>query len=93
MLRRRSLQMARFVRNVLSMGTDFYRTLLVICLYGLGHINEVRGWQMVWYSLLQARLQVLNRGPWLVWFSMWMLTQDNTLACVGFDVDAYTRQN
>eukprot|EP00967_Tisochrysis_lutea_P024225 scaffold27822_cov18-Tisochrysis_lutea.AAC.1 len=28
------------------MGADFYRTLLVICLYGLGHINE---------SMLEAR--------------------------------------
>eukprot|EP00200_Dunaliella_tertiolecta_P009812 CAMPEP_0202370656 /NCGR_PEP_ID=MMETSP1127-20130417/2221_1 /ASSEMBLY_ACC=CAM_ASM_000462 /TAXON_ID=3047 /ORGANISM="Dunaliella tertiolecta, Strain CCMP1320" /LENGTH=790 /DNA_ID=CAMNT_0048966661 /DNA_START=102 /DNA_END=2474 /DNA_ORIENTATION=- len=39
-------QMGQFLKDVLSMGADFYRTLLVICLYGLGHINE---------SMLEAR--------------------------------------
>jgi MFS family permease len=37
---------AQFMRDVRSMGVDFYRTLSVIALYGLGHINE---------SLLEAR--------------------------------------
>jgi hypothetical protein len=37
---------AQFWRDVRSMGVDFYRTLSVIALYGLGHINE---------SLLEAR--------------------------------------
>jgi MFS family permease len=37
---------AQFARDVRSMGVDFYRTLSVIALYGLGHINE---------SLLEAR--------------------------------------
>jgi MFS family permease len=37
---------AQFVRDVRSMGVDFYRTLAVIAMYGLGHINE---------SLLEAR--------------------------------------
>jgi MFS family permease len=37
---------AQFWRDVCSMGVDFYRTLSVIALYGLGHINE---------SLLEAR--------------------------------------
>eukprot|EP00879_Flechtneria_rotunda_P022252 GHRR01023478.1.p1 GENE.GHRR01023478.1~~GHRR01023478.1.p1 ORF type:complete len:398 (+),score=170.40 GHRR01023478.1:199-1392(+) len=37
---------AAFWRDVRSMGVDFYRTLSVIALYGLGHINE---------SLLEAR--------------------------------------
>jgi MFS family permease len=36
----------QFWRDVRSMGVDFYRTLSVIALYGLGHINE---------SLLEAR--------------------------------------
>jgi MFS family permease len=37
---------SQFLRDVRSMGVDFYRTLSVIALYGLGHINE---------SLLEAR--------------------------------------
>lgn len=37
---------AAFLKDVRSMGVDFYRTLSVIALYGLGHINE---------SLLEAR--------------------------------------
>ncbi|KAF6262899.1 major facilitator superfamily domain-containing protein [Scenedesmus sp. NREL 46B-D3] len=37
---------SQFWRDVRSMGVDFYRTLSVIALYGLGHINE---------SLLEAR--------------------------------------
>lgn len=32
------------------MGTDFYRTLLVISLYGMGHINEVSCPQLSPYS-------------------------------------------
>jgi len=30
------------VQDVWSMGSDFYRTLGAICLYGMGHLNEVR---------------------------------------------------
>lgn len=45
LLRRRD-DVSAFFRDVRSMGVDFYRTLSVIALYGLGHINE---------SLLEAR--------------------------------------
>jgi len=30
------------LQDVWSMGSDFYKTLAIVCLYGLGHINEVR---------------------------------------------------
>lgn len=36
----------QFMKDVTSMGADYYRMLSVICLYALGHINE---------SLLEAR--------------------------------------
>lgn len=34
-------QLAQFVKDVCSMGGDFYRMLIIICFYGMGHINEV----------------------------------------------------
>ncbi|KAG2431419.1 hypothetical protein HXX76_009434 [Chlamydomonas incerta] len=42
-----------FFRSVVSMGSDFYRMLGVICLYALGHINE---------SLLEARAMEVGFG-------------------------------
>ncbi|PNG99070.1 hypothetical protein TSOC_015157, partial [Tetrabaena socialis] len=39
--------------NVRSLGGDFYRMLGVICLYGMGHINE---------SLLEARAMEVGFG-------------------------------
>jgi hypothetical protein len=35
-------RVVQVVRDMGSMGADYYRMLLVICMYGLGHINEVR---------------------------------------------------
>ncbi len=45
--------LARFARDVAGMGPGFYRTLLLVCLYGLGHINE---------SMLEARAMEVGFG-------------------------------
>ncbi|GFR42907.1 hypothetical protein Agub_g3903 [Astrephomene gubernaculifera] len=44
---------AGFLRSVVSMGSDFYRMLGVICLYAMGHVNE---------SLLEARAMEVGFG-------------------------------
>jgi hypothetical protein len=46
-------QLVQVGRDVASMGSDFWRTLGVIALYGMGHINE---------SLLEARAIEVRRG-------------------------------
>jgi len=37
---KRGFQLAQFLKDVVSMGSDFYRMLLVVALYGMGHISE-----------------------------------------------------
>ncbi len=44
--RAKGLNPAKLYRDAVSMGSDFNRMLGVICMYGLGHINE---------SMLEAR--------------------------------------
>jgi MFS family permease len=44
---------AKFAKDVASMGTDFYRMLLVVSLYGLGHISE---------ALLESRAMEVGFG-------------------------------
>jgi hypothetical protein len=39
---KQGLGLGKLMRDVASMGPGFYRTLLVIGMYGMGHINEVR---------------------------------------------------
>lgn len=46
-------QMSQLIKDVVGMGPDFYRMLLIICLYGMGHINE---------SLLEARAMEVGFG-------------------------------
>ncbi len=34
-------KLSQLIKDVVGMGQDFYRMLLIISLYGMGHINEV----------------------------------------------------
>jgi hypothetical protein len=52
-------QAAALWRDVRSMGADFYRTLGVIGLYGLGHINE----SMLEARAIEVRPRACTGGP------------------------------
>ena len=52
-------QLKNFMRDVACMGPDFYRMLLIIGLYSMGHINEVGAWfrgMCVWLRIVCMRL-------------------------------------
>jgi hypothetical protein len=40
----KGLSIGKFFQDCKAMGSDFYRMLLIVSMYGMGHIGEVRGW-------------------------------------------------